>query len=197
MRSGLHKGTVQSFFTWWDGPNWDYNEWNEIDWELAPSTSETTFTNLYYGTGSYRANLDQYINTDVDLTQFHTYEIEWTPHHVIWRFDNYEVRRVEDPAVLVHLDKYKTLMMNFWVPTFNPWNIDFDPSGWPWQAHYDWVEFSTYNTSNGQFELQWKDEFDSLDDTNRWFVSDGWTFESNDVTFVRSNVFVENGELVL
>ena len=50
-------GTVQSFFTYWNGPNWQYVEWNEIDVEVAPSM--TLFggyvpfsTNIIYGNGS-------------------------------------------------------------------------------------------------------------------------------------------------
>lgn len=30
-------GTVGSFFTYWNGPNWTQEGWNEIDVELVPS----------------------------------------------------------------------------------------------------------------------------------------------------------------
>ena len=30
-------GTVGSFFTYWNGPNWSQQGWNEIDVELVPS----------------------------------------------------------------------------------------------------------------------------------------------------------------
>ena len=31
------KGTVASFFLFWDGPGWDANQWNEIDVEIVPT----------------------------------------------------------------------------------------------------------------------------------------------------------------
>ena len=30
-------GTVTSFFTYWDGPKWSQQGWNEIDVEIVPS----------------------------------------------------------------------------------------------------------------------------------------------------------------
>ena len=46
------KGTVQSFFLYWDGPNFDVNHWNEIDVEIVPSVTSTGFSrNLIYGNG--------------------------------------------------------------------------------------------------------------------------------------------------
>ena len=38
------KGTVSSFFTFWDGPNWDANQWNEIDVEIVPTVSGNPFS---------------------------------------------------------------------------------------------------------------------------------------------------------
>jgi len=37
MKSGNNNGTVASFFTYWDGPNWEVGGWNEIDVEIVPS----------------------------------------------------------------------------------------------------------------------------------------------------------------
>lgn len=49
-------GTVSSFFTWWDGPNWFDGGWNEIDVEIVPSMAktnvETLSTNIIYGDGN-------------------------------------------------------------------------------------------------------------------------------------------------
>ncbi len=47
------KGTVASFFTYWDGPGWYEGGWNEIDIEIVPSKGSSIYsTNLIYGTGS-------------------------------------------------------------------------------------------------------------------------------------------------
>lgn len=46
------KGTVSSFFTYWDGPNWYEAGWNEIDVEVVPTMTDNGFsTNLIYGDG--------------------------------------------------------------------------------------------------------------------------------------------------
>ena len=37
MKSENREGTVASFFTYWDGPNWSVGQWNEIDVEIVPS----------------------------------------------------------------------------------------------------------------------------------------------------------------
>lgn len=45
-------GTVQSFFLYWDGPNWSEAQWNEIDVEIVPSAKGDGFSrNLIYGNG--------------------------------------------------------------------------------------------------------------------------------------------------
>ena len=37
-------GTVTSFFTYWNGPNWSVQGWNEIDVEIVPSVSNNPFS---------------------------------------------------------------------------------------------------------------------------------------------------------
>ncbi len=52
MRAQNALGTVQSFFLYWDGPNWSENQWNEIDIEIVPTTFPHGFSrNLIYGDG--------------------------------------------------------------------------------------------------------------------------------------------------
>ena len=43
------KGTVGSFFTYWNGPGWSQQGWNEIDVELVPSVENNPFsTNIIW-----------------------------------------------------------------------------------------------------------------------------------------------------
>ena len=37
MQAPAMYGTVSSFFTYWNGPNWYDGGWNEIDVEIVPS----------------------------------------------------------------------------------------------------------------------------------------------------------------
>ena len=87
--------------------------------------------------------------------------------------------------------------MDFWTPTFAGWgdNMDNDAT-MPWYTRYDWVEVYDYNSWNDSFTLKWRDDFNTLD-LDRWFRSDGWSFDLNSSLFLASNTYVENGKLVL
>ena len=55
MLASTAPGTVSSFFTYFDGPNWSEAEWNEIDVEITPSSATNGFSrNLIYGNGQYK-----------------------------------------------------------------------------------------------------------------------------------------------
>ena len=49
MKGSAKKGTVASLFTYWTGPNWSSEGWNEIDVEIVPSVEESPMsTNLIW-----------------------------------------------------------------------------------------------------------------------------------------------------
>ena len=88
------------------------------------------------------------------------------------------------------------LMMNFWTPTIAGWGDDFNDADMPWYTRYDYVKVETYNRVTREFELHWEDDFDSFDES-RWLKSDDKSFDDNSSTFYASQVYVENGALVL
>ena len=50
-------GTCTSFFTYWNGPKWYPERWNEIDFEIVPSISADSLkgpvsTNIIFGDGN-------------------------------------------------------------------------------------------------------------------------------------------------
>jgi beta-glucanase (GH16 family) len=52
MKAPNRKGTVASFYTFWDGPGFYPGGWNEIDFNVVPSVEENPLsTNLIYGDG--------------------------------------------------------------------------------------------------------------------------------------------------
>ena len=73
-------------------------------------------------------------------------------------------------------------MMNFWTPTFEPWNKGLDPKDMPWYLLFDYVETYNYNHDTGGFDFNWKDNFDVFD-SHRWQKSDDTTFNFNSTTF--------------
>ena len=194
MQGADKLGTITSFFTYWKGPNWTAEGWNEIDVELVPSKTENPYsTNIIWTWQQQDQGYDQGF---LPGTDWHTYAVEWTPDYVAWFVDDKEIRRVTGTDDVHFLNKDCVLMMNFWTPTWDDWGHGFDPAGMPWYARYDFVETYTYDESMKQFNLKWRDDFDSFDES-RWLKSDNWGFDSNSTTFWASQVSVEDGALVL
>ena len=65
----------------------------------------------------------------------------------------------------------------------------------PWYTRYDYVEAYSWDAQNG-YNLMWRDDFDTLD-TARWNVANGWSYANNSSSFIRPNVYVKDGKLVL
>ena len=192
------KGTVSSFFTYWNGPNFYPGGWNELDVEIVPSVEANPFSmNIIYGDGHSKRESHDYDRGFDPKDEWHIYEMAWTPDYIAWSLDGKEVRRVtgEDPAVK-YMTKGQSVMMNFWTPTFDSWGKGFDDKDMPWYVNYDYVETYTYNTETKGFDFHWKDDFDTFD-SNRWHKSDNTTFDANSTTFRATQSYVLNGNLVL
>ena len=197
MKAPDRKGTVSSFFTYWDGPNFSTENWNELDMEIVPSVSENPFSmNIIYGDGSDKVESHDYAHGFNPHDEWHVYEMEWTPHYVSWSVDGHEMRHVstQDPA-LEHLQKAQSLRMNFWTPTFHSWGEGLNPVDMPWYLLYDYVEVFTYDQHDNEFKFHWRDDFDHFDSA-KWHKASGG-FESNTSTFHPANVYTSGGHLVL
>jgi beta-glucanase (GH16 family) len=122
--------------------------------------------------------------------------MEWTPDYISWSVDGHEVRHVnvDDPAV-DYMRKAQSLRMNFWTPTVHSWGQGLDAADMPWYLLYDYVEVFTYNEDSKEFELHWRDDFDSFDE-KRWHKASGG-FDANSSVFHPENVSVKAGNLVL
>ena len=55
-------GTCTSFFTFFEGPKWSPELWNEIDFNIVHSVEETPIsTNVIYGDGDMRHERHRYV----------------------------------------------------------------------------------------------------------------------------------------
>lgn len=98
-------GTVSALFTYWEGPNWEYTQWNEIDIEVVPSlTTSGIHTNIIYGNGTHR-NMDELDIFNITLSEWHNYAFEWRPNSVKWYVDNVLVRSIENTTSVSYLNK--------------------------------------------------------------------------------------------
>lgn len=198
MKAPDKKGTVSSFFTYWNGPDFYPGGWNELDVEIVPSVSQNPFSmNVIYGDGHKKHETHDYQPSFDPKDDWHIYEMAWTPEFIAWSIDNKEVRRVEkdDPSIQ-KMAKGQSVMMNFWTPTFESWGKGFKAADMPWYVLYDYVETHTWNSETNGFDFHWRDDFQTFD-SNRWHKSDNTTFDANSTTFHASQSYVKDGHLVL
>lgn len=82
------KGTVTSFFTFWNGqPDlpWSVAEWEEIDIEIVPSKAANPLSsNIIWR--NRQMDFEYYPNFD-PMDDWHDYEIIWKPNEIIWYLD--------------------------------------------------------------------------------------------------------------
>jgi hypothetical protein len=77
--------------------------------------------------------------------------------------------------------------MNFWTPhsDFKAWSQGLDLSTLPWTVEYDYVEVWSYDQTTKEFNLAWRDEFDTdAVDATRWSLSDNWQINGSDTKFM-------------
>ena len=198
MKAPNKLGTVSSFFTYWNGPNFYEGGWNELDFEVVPSVHANPLSlNAIYGDGMHKLESHDYMRHFDPLDDWHIYEMAWHPKYIVWSVDGHEIRRIDqgDPAIK-YMDKEQSIMMNFWTPTFNPWAHGLDDKDMPWTLEFDFIEAYTYNHNTDWFDFHWKDNFDTFD-TSKWHKADNTTFDANSTVFRASQVNVADGKLIL
>jgi beta-glucanase (GH16 family) len=160
---------------------------------------ERASTNLLWGQGEgWHAEVQAY-ESPVTMDQWQTHSFEWTPDSIKFYIDGILHRtefQQKDGGPVKYMTKAQNVMMNFWQPNFVGWGDNFDPSKLPYTAEYDYVEVSSYSPDTRNFELLWRDDFNTLD-PNRWTVSNNWWFNYNNCVFMNSQVSVSNGSLIL
>ena len=92
-------------------------------------------------------------------------------------------------------------MLNLWCPRYDAhdedWSVGFDESTLPWYVKVDYVEYHYYDSATDSFVLSWRDEFDQLDESKWRIQHDDSTFNESLSTYQRSQVYVEDSQLVL
>ncbi|WP_437302176.1 family 16 glycosylhydrolase [Sorangium sp. So ce388] len=193
MRMARGSGILSTFFTYKDGSEMSGAFWEEIDIEVFGKDNARSWqSNIITGMGT-RVTSEQVHTADGSLADgYHTYALEWSPDYVAWSIDGREVRR-STGAQVATLRSPQGLRMNMWSSDAVEWVGAFDDSVLPQHQFVNWIKYYRYN--NGAFELDWQDNFDSLDGA-RWGKAD-WTFDGNRVDFDPQNVTVKDGTLVL
>ena len=197
MKTPDRKGTVASFYTYWDGPGFYPGGWNEIDINVVPAHEGNPIsTNAIYGDGIRKVENHDYADQNVK-TGWHTYELEWTPEYIAYSVDGNQIRKIDNDenSATNFMHKAQQLRMNFWTPTIPGWGDGLQADEMPWYLLYDYVEVYRYNKDSNSFEFDWRDDFNEFNQT-RWHKMSG-TFESNSSVFYPNHVYTQNGNLVI
>ena len=89
MKAPNKKGTVSSFYTFWDGPGFYTGGWNEIDFNVVPSVDDGPISmNAIYGDGHNKTEDHEYKHI-YPGDNFHTFELAWTPDYISFSIDDY------------------------------------------------------------------------------------------------------------
>jgi endo-1,3-1,4-beta-glycanase ExoK len=192
MRMIRGSGLLSTFFTYKTGSELAGAFWEETDIEVFGKDNARTWqSNIIVG--NPKTNSEAVHTAPASLADdYHTYTLEWTPNSVIWLLDGTQVRKAEGgPAS--SLTSSQNLRFNAWSSESTDWVGDLDESALPAYQFVNWIKY--YRYENGQFVLDWTDDFDTFD-TNRW-ARGSWTFDGNRVDFAAANAVVQDGVLIL
>jgi beta-glucanase (GH16 family) len=192
MRMVRGSGLISTFFTYKNGSEVAGTTWEETDIEaLGKNDAKSWQSNLI--TGNPRMTSEQVYTATSSLADgYHTYTLEWTPDYVSWSFDGAMVRKTEGGQAS-NLINAESLRFNAWASDSTGWAGALDEAALPAYQFVNWIKY--YRYENGQFVLDWTDNFDSFD-TNRW-AAGNWTFDGNLVDFDPANAVVQDGTLIL
>jgi len=192
MRMLRGSGLVSAFFTYKTGSETNGALWGETDVEALGKNGATTWQSNII-TGNPRMTSEQLYTASASLADgYHTYAVEWTPDYVSWSFDGVEVRKTEGGQASALTDA-ETLRFNAWSSSSTGWAGTLDDTALPAYQFVNWIKYYRYD--NGQFVLDWTDDFDTLD-TSRWVLAN-WTFDGNLLDFTPDNAVVQDGTLIL
>jgi len=192
MRMIRGSALLSTFFTYKNGSETTGTAWEETDIEvLGKNDAKSWQSNLI--TGNPRVTSEQVYSATSSLADgYHTYTLEWTPDYVSWSFDGAVVRKTEGGQAS-SLINAASLRFNAWASGSTGWAGALDEAALPAYQFVNWIKY--YRFDNGQFVLDWTDEFDSFD-SSRWAKGD-WTFDGNLVDFDPTNAVVQDGTLIL
>jgi len=192
MRMIRGSGLVSTFFGYKNGSELAGAAWEEIDMEvLGKNNAVGLQTNLI--TGNPRTTSEKVYTAAQSLADdYHTYRVDWTPEYVAWSLDGTEVRRTEGGQAAA-LSNAQSLRFNAWSSESTGWVGELDESALPAYQFVNWIKY--YRYEDGQFVLDWTDDFDTFD-ASRW-AKGNWSFGGNRVDFDPANAVVQDGTLIL
>lgn len=189
-------GVVSSFFLWKNGSDAANAYWNELDYEKIDADCGMQLNNTY---GSPSTQHQSTPSLGFDLCGgYHDYRFEWTPTYISWVVDGQEIRRDTGAAATAYAQNATagmTIHFNIW-PGNSSFGGNINNTTLPVHEYISLVEYSSYDSGSGSFNLQWSEDFQSSDVPSGWAVGN-WSSPYNLSTHNPQNVSFVNGFGVL
>jgi len=170
-----------------------FSNWNAM--AIVPSLEHSDEeTSAFYSRMNKELKEDWAPYMDFTLDDnYHKFEIEWTPKHLVYKLDNKVIRTKEGVEAL---DRGLNLVMSTSVLDNDGAGVGWDDKEAPYYTDVDYVEVYGYDAGNEDFFRIFRDDFDTYDQ-NRWASSDNITWEGKDSTLKKENAYVRDGRLYL
>ena len=186
-------GVVSAFFLWKEGSDASNAYWNELDYEKIAADCHMQINSIY---GNPRSNHSQTPSLSSICTAYHDYRFEWTPTYIAWVVDGKEIRRDTGDAATAYSKNASagmTFHFNIW-PGDSSFGGNINNTTLPVHQYISWVQYSSYD--NGNFNVQWREEFQSSGLPSGWAVGN-WGSPYSLSTHNAQNVGFVNGIGVL
>jgi MYXO-CTERM domain-containing protein len=187
-------GVVGAFFLWKEGSDATNAYWNELDYEKIAADCHMQINSIYGNPKSQHQKIPSLLSTI--CTGYHDYRFEWTPTYIAWVVDGKEIRRdtgADATAYAQNATAGMSIHFNVW-PGNSSFGGNINNTTLPVHQYISWVEYSSYD--NGNFNLQWHEDFQSSDIPSGWAVGN-WGSPYNLSTHSPQNVGFVNGIAVL
>ena len=187
-------GVVSTFFLWKEGSDASGAYWNELDYEKIAADCHMQFNNIYGGPKKQHQTTPA-LGFAI-CGGYHDYRFEWTPTYIAWVVDGKEIRRdtgADATAYAQNATAGMSIHFNIW-PGNSSFGGNINNTTLPVHQYISWVEYSSYD--NGNFTVQWHEEFQSSDIPSGWATGD-WASPYNLSTHNPQNVAFVNGIAVL
>lgn len=205
MKMAYAPGCISSMFLYYNNSDVSGSKtWNEIDIEVIGTSKKRFQSNIITGDRNNKITSEEIhrVLGAID-TAYHIFTIDWTPEYVSWSLDGEVVRKTEvatdtTKQQVASLVEQESIRFNLWASSSTGWVGILKPEKVPITQHIDYVKVYDYSldpeTKTPIFTEKWTDNFDGEFNTSRWNKGD-WNMDL--VKESPSNVYIENGELLL
>jgi endo-1,3-1,4-beta-glycanase ExoK len=194
LRFAPGDGVVSSFFLWKEGSDAANAYWNELDMEKYGASCSIQ-TNAFYGNPETQHQQKPSVSGDL-CGGYHDYRFEWAPTYISYSIDGKENRRDTGDTATAFSQNASVGMsfhFNIW-PGNSSFGGDISKTTLPVHQYISWVQYSSYK--DGNFNVEWREEFQSSGVPSGWAVGD-WSSPFSLSTHNPQNVSFVDGIAVL